>query len=351
MSSASLAFLFLLIRRVSPLPIAQIPSSHNKITLKKRQLSLLSCKMSLNDNLPSKLSDNSPAHLEWVEYSQSRESEYAMDHNQVESENPPVILLHGLLGSKRNFSSIGTALSRQLVKKKRRVLALDLRNHGENDVSSWRDSMSYGEMARDVLHFLDESGIKKAVFVGHSMGGKVAQALALLYPNRVDGLIVLDIAPVSYDREKDGSWKAVNNIIDALSKLQLENTSKRELDIELKKGGIEDVALRSFVLTNLEEDREKKLMHWKINLKAISEQMHVLAGFDLQFGESSNAQYHGDAFFINGGASRFIRSNHMSYISRYFPNHMLTTIRGAGHWVHAEAPDDTVALLKRYLER
>jgi pimeloyl-ACP methyl ester carboxylesterase len=41
----------------------------------------------------------------------------------------------------------------------------------------------------------------------------------------------------------------------------------------------------------------------------------------------------------------------MDQIASFFPNHMLTTIRGAGHWVHAEAPDDTVALIKRYLDR
>ena len=86
-------------------------------------------------------------------------------------QNTPVILMHGLLGSKRNFSSIGTALSRQL-KKKRRVFAVDLRNHGDNDASTWKSSMSYGDMADDLLHFLDLNGMEKAVLVAHSMGGK-----------------------------------------------------------------------------------------------------------------------------------------------------------------------------------
>ena len=186
--------------------------------------------------------------LEYVEYTYS-----STEPNQTDGS--PVILLHGLLGSKRNFSSIGSALSRQLVKKKRRVLALDLRNHGESKVEHWRESMSYSEMAGDVLGFLDSMGFGKAVLVGHSMGGKVAQALALLYPERVEGLIVLDIAPVVYDREKDGSWRAVSNVIDALTTLPTENTSERELDFLLKENGVDDVALRSFVLTNVEENR------------------------------------------------------------------------------------------------
>lgn len=270
------------------------------------------------------------------------------DDDDDSVQNTPVILMHGLLGSKRNFSSIGTALSRQL-KKKRRVFAVDLRNHGDNDASNWKSSMSYGDMADDLLHFLDLNGMEKAVLVAHSMGGKVAQAFSLLYPERVDGLVVLDIAPVRYDREKDGSWKAVSSIIDALTTLQLENSSKRDLDVALKEKGIEDPALRAFVLTNIEEDRSTHTLHWKIDISSIASQMHVLAGFDLNSDES--LQYKGDTFFINGGTSRFVRSAHLPTIAAFFPNHMITTIRGAGHWVHAEAPDDTIALLKRYLDR
>lgn len=169
------------------------------------------------------------------------------------------------------------------------------------------------------------------------MGGKVAQTMALLQPHRVEGLVVLDIAPVKYDRARDGSWKAVSGIIDTLTGLPLENTSKRELDV-LMRESIEDAALRAFVFTNLEEDRTNKSMRWKINLDAIARQMHVLADFDLtneDDGVEAERRYHGDTFFINGGASRFIRSSHMETIGNYFPNHMLTTIRGAGHWVHA----------------
>ena len=106
---------------------------------------------------------------------------------------PPVLLLHGLLGSKRNFSTIGASLAAQLLKK-RRIVGVDLRNHGEN-THDWRDGMSYQEMALDVLHVMDREGLQQVVLVGHSVGGKVAQTLALLYPERIAGLVVLDIAP------------------------------------------------------------------------------------------------------------------------------------------------------------
>jgi len=213
-------------------------------------------------------------------------------------------------------------------------------------------------MASDIVHMLDCNGIKDAVLVGHSMGGKVAQAAALLHPKRVSGLVVLDIAPVTYT-QKDGSWKAVQTIIHAMNSVDLQTLSSRlEVDAALKKNGVDDPALRSFVLTNLKtrtlennSAQTNSTLHWKINLPSIVNQLDVIAGFELPSENSDKLQYHGDTFIISGGASRFIRSGHMEIISNFFPNHMLTTVRGVGHWIHAEAPDDTVALLKRYLDR
>ncbi|KAL7554088.1 hypothetical protein ACHAWF_017475 [Thalassiosira exigua] len=229
--------------------------------------------------------------------------------------------------------------------------------------------MSYREMAGDVLAFLDGLGAKdgdeggKAVLVGHSMGGKVAQCLALTRPERVAGLVVLDIAPVRYSSDEkggeDSGWRAVEQIVRSVASVDLEEggyATKRDVDAALRKGILEDPALRAFVLTNLEQSRSAKdgepPLRWKVHWDGIVGQLDRIAGFDLGgHGSSEDPTYDGDAFFIHGGASRFVRHSHLPAIARYFPNHMLTTIRGAGHWVHAEAPDDTVALLKRYLDR
>lgn len=257
--------------------------------------------------------------------------------------------------------------------------------------------MSYTEMARDVLAFMDKKASEmnmnggggllheKAVLIGHSMGGKVAQSLALMHPERVAGLVVLDIAPVRYYSGQneggggggDGSgWKAVEEIVRSVARIDLkmgQYMTKRDVDTALRQGGVlEDPALRAFVLTNLDQVRSTEEnngvpLRWKINWDGIVKELDRIAGFDVHgqvldeiasvegvesaAPQSSNLQYHGDVFFIHGGASRFVRHSHMSTIASYFPNHMLTTIRGVGHWVHAEAPDDTIALLKRYLDR
>ena len=218
-------------------------------------------------------------------------------------------------------------------------------------------------MAKDVVDFLESQNMKKAILVGHSMGGKVAQALALLYPEYVEGLVVLDIAPVTYTREEDPHWRAVEDILRAVHAVIEESeaegkTTKSDIDLSLRKS-IPDPALRAFVLTNFDGRNNK----WKIPIATMVEELEQIAGFDLTATSAtvaaaaatttttSSATYEGDVFIINGGQSRFVRHAYMDTIASYFPNHMLTTIRGSGHWVHAEAPDDLVALLKRYLDR
>ena len=295
--------------------------------------------------------------------------------------HPPVILLHGLLGNKRNFASLASSLSTQL-QNPRSIYTVDLRNHGEN-THDWKNTMSYSEMARDVLAFIDNISSEKAVIVGHSMGGKVAQSLALMAPERVAGLVVLDISPVRYYSDKgvggvgdDSGWKVVEKIVRSVAQIDLEKggyKTKREVDAVLRDGILEDPALRAFVLTNLEQLRAKDvkdsepMLKWKINWNGIVNELDRIAGFDVhdqsmdknldavveeqELTTSPQYSYDGDVFFIHGGASRFVRSSHLPTITSYFPNHMLTTIRGVGHWVHAEAPDDTIALLKRYLDR
>uniref|UniRef100_A0A7S2H8H6 AB hydrolase-1 domain-containing protein n=1 Tax=Helicotheca tamesis TaxID=374047 RepID=A0A7S2H8H6_9STRA len=287
-----------------------------------------------------------------------RYAEYeAMGSSAAAHEHEPVIVLHGLLGSKRNFATLCSGLSKQL-QKRRKIVTVDLRNHGDNH-HDWREEMSYTDMACDVLSFMDRQSFQKAVLVGHSMGGKVAKSLALMQPHRVAGLVVLDIAPVRYTAQHE-SWNAVSSIIQAISQVQLTpGKTKRDVDSDLRHA-VSDPALRAFVLTNLEQIRSDNSLRWKININAILAQLDTIAGFDIHHNDVTSAdsakndqlpKYEGDTFIIHGGASRFVRHAHMATIADYFPNHMLTTIRGAGHWVHAEAPDDTLVLLKQYLDR
>lgn len=205
--------------------------------------------------------------------------------------------------------------------------------------------MSYEAMANDVLKFVQSQGLEKVILVGHSMGGKVAQTLALMEPDLVEGLVVLDMAPVAYE-PSEPHWKAVSSIIEVLRTVPTgEGATKQTVDRHLQ-SAIPDPALRGFCLTNW----NVKGKTWAIPVEKIANQLDTLAAFESR-AAASGGTYPGDVFFIHGGQSKFVRTTHMPTIAGYFPNHMLTTIRGAGHWVHAEAPDDTIALLKRYLDR
>ncbi|CAM9556430.1 unnamed protein product [Ectocarpus sp. 13 AM-2016] len=305
----------------------------------------------------------------------------------------PVVIMHGLLGNSRNFQGWGAKLVKASntfacatsLDQERRVFAVDMRNHG---ASSHHDSMTYVDMANDVLGFLADKGLSEAVLIGHSMGGKAAAMTALLHPQVVKGLVVMDIAPVSYSinmcerwfhtlmtplpqsaRVDATNWGETQKIIDAIHKMPLEGvTSRRDAD-ELLAKDIVDPALRAFAVTNLDKDPASGGWAWRININAIQRSMGVLAQFDSgkrhqeeidgRFkgigGGDGHADelgaYKGDALFVAGGNSRYIRSQHLKEIGNLFPRFVVSTIKDAGHWVHADNPTETLRLAKSFLDR
>ncbi|HJS88097.1 MAG TPA: alpha/beta fold hydrolase, partial [Acetobacteraceae bacterium] len=97
-------------------------------------------------------------------------------------DGPPVVLLHGLFGAARNWGTVQRRLAKRF-----RVLALDLRNHGE---SPHAPGMGYAALAGDVLETLARADALPAALIGHSMGGKAAMRAALDQPNAVTRLLV-----------------------------------------------------------------------------------------------------------------------------------------------------------------
>ena len=260
------------------------------------------------------------------------------EHSGDEAE--PLLILHGLLGSSRNFQGFAKALSGRL-HRPRRIIIPDLRNHGD---SPHARSMSYISMAADVVALLDTLGIEKSCIIGHSMGGKVAAALALNYKDRVESIGILDIAPVDYSKQigpGSDTWKDISRIIAALHEVPPEAmVDKKLVDAELAKT-ISDPVLRAFALTNLVRDASTGTMRWKIGIENLKRNMGIIGGFDLGQGlqapaSAMNLSFGRDAFFVQGGNSRFISSRHLPEISAMFPRFTLQTIRNCGHWVHSE---------------
>ena len=121
--------------------------------------------------------------------------------SRVPSSLPPLLVLHGLFGASGNFKSWATQLGKEYETGRRIVLA-DLRNHGDSPHAA---SMRFGEMAEDVLALMDKLDLERAVLIGHSLGAKVAMVAALRQPERIERLLVLDMAPVSCAREPRAS--------------------------------------------------------------------------------------------------------------------------------------------------
>jgi len=234
-------------------------------------------------------------------------------------EGPPVVVLHGLLGASRNWQGLAKALGRRF-----RVITADLRNHG---TSPWDASVDYAAMAGDVAALMEAEGLERAHLVGHSMGGKVAMALALTQPQRVDRLIVVDIAPVAYDHGHE-------ELIGAMRGVDLGAMRRRDDVDRALAGAVPDQATRAFLLQNLETDPAEGL-RWRPNLAILESNMAVLTGWP---DDLAGRRHDGPALFLRGGRSGYVDQAHEPAITAQFPGARIETIDGAGHWVHAEAP-------------
>jgi len=246
-------------------------------------------------------------------------------------EGYPVVILHGLFGAAKNWNSIAKQMAR-----KYRILTVDLRNHGS---SPWTDTMSYVEMAEDIVEFLDQRGLDKAAIVGHSMGGKVAMTAALKFPKRVDRLVVADMAPVKYPRMVFKSY------VEKLQSVDLSSVTKRSEVDPLISDVIESPAVRAFLLGNLENTSEG--LRWMVNLDTLGREMETIGSVPAV---RVDANYQGDTLFVDGANSDYVQSSHHQLIRHLFPKVEFKTIADAGHWVHAEKPHDFMNALYDFFQ-
>ncbi len=242
----------------------------------------------------------------------------------------PLIVLHGLLGSSRNWQAHGKALARA-----RRVVLLDLRNHG---ASPWSAVMDYPSMTADVLAFADRHGLAQFHLLGHSMGGKVAMAVALTAAERVASAIVADIAPVAYAHDFE-------ELIGALRGLDLTGIERRAEADDALRPLIENHAVRQFLLQNLDFDADGRA-YWKPNLAVLDAAIEALTGWPEAYDER---RYEGPVLAIHGAASDYVDASGEAAFRRLMPAVAFDTLDGAGHWLHAEQPQRFRAAAQAFL--
>lgn len=243
-------------------------------------------------------------------------------------EGKPLIILHGLFGSSDNWLTLGRKFAEDY-----KVYILDQRNHGQ----SFHDNdFSYEAMASDLKQFIDSKGIEDPHVLGHSMGGKTAMTFATTNPDSIDKLIVADIGPQSYPVHH-------TSILKGLFSIDLQSIkSRKEADEQLTQY-ISEMGIRQFLLKNL--TRSGSDFAWRINLPVIAQSIEQIGK-----GLNQNTSYTNPALFVRGEKSDYVKDSDFNLIHSTFTNCKLETVLGAGHWLHAEKPQEFYDIVMNYLK-
>jgi esterase len=239
-----------------------------------------------------------------------------------------IFILHGIFGMLDNWHLVAKSLSSEYT-----VYTIDARNHGQ---SPHTQEMSYQLMAEDVIELADRLGIQQFILLGHSMGGKTAMWTAHQFPDRVEKLILVDIAPKAYKPGHAQYFKAFEEI--PWSTLQ----NRKEVDEALLP--YEDSAgVRLFLAKNIERN-DQGGFSVKSNIEALrASYSEIIGKLDL------TKVYNKPTLFILGEHSHYLSEEDKPYIEQFFPLAQYVTVSNAGHWVHADNPVEFLEKLEAFL--
>ncbi|XP_036135337.1 protein ABHD11 isoform X2 [Molossus molossus] len=240
----------------------------------------------------------------------------------------------------QNLLLQGACRTQQQRPKQRRaeVLTVDARNHGDSPHSP---DMSYEVMSQDLQDLLPRLGLVPCVLIGHSMGGKTAMLLALQRPELVERLVAVDISPVETTPSLDfPAYMAAMKAIDIPD--EVSRSCARKLADKQLSSLIQDPAVRQFLLTNLVEADGRFV--WRVNLDALAQHVDKILAFPPR-----QEFYPGPTLFLLGGNSEFVHPSHHPEIRRLFPRAQMQTVPNAGHWIHADRPQDFMAAIRGFL--
>lgn len=241
----------------------------------------------------------------------------------------PLVILHGLFGSRDNWHTIANRLADI-----RRVVTVDLPNHGD---SPHIDAFDYDVMAQAVRDTAERLELEGLDLMGHSMGGKAAMRFAQRFPEHVSSLVIVDIAPIDYPTHSHAE------IIAGMRAVRLhEVDSRRDADVQMAER-IPNKAIRSFLLKNLVRTNDRYA--WRLNIDAIESNYQAIRGYP-----KDGKPFEGRSLFIAGERSDYINARAREAIVALVPNAEVSTISGAGHWLHSERQDEFVDRLRKFLQ-
>lgn len=253
-----------------------------------------------------------------------------------------MIIVHGLYGASDNWLSIGRALASDFD-----VYLIDQRNHGQSPHS---EIHNYPAMRDDLISFMDKHDLRKAVLVGHSMGGKTVMFLAEAYPERVDSLIIIDIAPSScHPDDQSSQARTHTEIVNGMLSVDFSRVKRRKDVNEQLARTIHSQKIRSFLMKNVVRKRDGHY-HWKLNAAVLAKELSsIFEGIDLSKYSPGTGITGFPVLFIRGEKSDYITDDCIPDIRLIFPMAEMVTIPDAGHWLHAEQPDLLVKTIRYFL--
>lgn len=251
---------------------------------------------------------------------------------RVEGTGKPVVIVHGLYGSSDNWLTVAKKLSSEY-----QIFMIDQRNHGRSPNS---EEHSYEAMKNDLAEFFDQQAIEKAIVMGHSMGGKTAMSFAADYPERIEKLIVIDIAPKDYFLLDDESQYFLHkNILRAMLEIDFSKVESRKQVEDFLNERVDNAQIVQFLLKNVHRNKENHQFEWRLNVPVLYDNLdEIINGVNTHWFDDRLPIYNYPVLFIKGANSNYILPEDYASIRRIYPEAEIIEIQDAGHWLHAEQP-------------
>ncbi len=250
-------------------------------------------------------------------------------HSRIIGDKIPLVILHGFLGSGDNWKTLGNTIAANGYC----VHLVDQRNHGRSFHS---DGFSYQLLVDDLKRYCDDHNLEKIILLGHSMGGKAAMLFAVQFPGLVRKLVVADIGPKFYPQHHQ-------DILKALSLLNFKEIKTRKAAEEVLSTHIKEVGTRLFLLKNVYWVQKGEL-GLRVNLKVLIDKV-------AEVGEAlpEATCFNKPTLFLRGSNSDYIQDTDEVLIKTHFPMATIQNVSNAGHWLHAENPNDFLKYVLAFL--
>lgn len=245
-----------------------------------------------------------------------RGSVYYADHRKTNSPYIPVIYIHGAGGSHLDWSPELRRLPQA------NAIAIDLPAHGK---SSPPHRTTIADYADDVVAFIDALSLRRVILAGHSMGGAIAQHIALSYPDKVAGLMLIGT----------GAKLAVHP--DILNRVMTDYEAVADLLAGWLWGGDVDDPTKAITRAQL----------LKTPPQVTYGDYLACNGFDVR---TQLAHITAPTLVISGTHDKMTPLKYGQFLAENIPNAQLAVIDGAGHMLGLEQPQKVAMIIGNWLD-